>query len=164
MEQKHVGSNAPVIPESSNCSENPNGSAPEVCYSHNNEVFNEDFQIVLDEFADTAEVGQAVTYWQGKPVRFKHANFLCIDQLIENMQGSAWDESPEGFGEDYLDDLSDEKKAELNTLILSFLDANAAQPTFYSVIDIEQIDGWWDGEDVTRIPMMTATEVSNLID
>lgn len=136
----------------------------EVCYSYDEELYRSDFQEILDEFADTKEIGEQVTYWQGETSPYTHASFLNIDRLVEDMQEAACDEAYEDLSEGYLDDLTDEAKRELEKLILDFLNKKAAQPTFYSVKNVEPITGWWDGEDVTQIPMMTADEVSNLVD
>lgn len=154
-EQQHVGSNTPETPES---------SEPRICYSHNNELFNDDISFVLDEFADTKEIGEEVTYWQGETSPYTHASFLDIEHLVEDMKERAWDEAYEDLAEAYLDDITDKHKRELTALILDYLNTHLDQPTFYGVKNVEEITGWWDGEDVTQTPMMTADEVSNLVD
>lgn len=170
-EQQHVGYNPDAddalnkeIRVYDSTPETPKSSEPRICYSHNNELFNDDISFVLDEFTDTKEIGEEVTYWQGETSPYTHASFLDIEQLVDNMRECAWDEAYEDLAEAYLDDMTDKHKRELSALILNYLNTHLDQPTFYGVKNIEEITGWWDGEDVTQTPMMTADEVSNLVD
>lgn len=136
----------------------------EKCYSTDEEVYHKDYEAVLEHFAECAEIGEKVSYFEGEVVQGDHSSYLTSCwSLIENMQETASEEAGE-FSDGYLEDLSQEKQEELRLQVLDWLEKNAKQPNFFGVKNVQAIKGWWNGEDVQSIPMLTERETKNLID
>lgn len=135
----------------------------EKCYSLNGEDYRSDIEDIFDDIKCEHEVGDEVSYFEAETKKQTHQDFLIIDRLIEDMQEQAYGVAPE-YADDYLDDLSNEKKMELQELVLKWLNDNAKQPTFFMCENPEEIKGWWNGEEIQSTPMLSESEARNLID
>ena len=61
---------------------------------------------------------------------FSHKDFMDVEYLIEIMQESAYSEAGE-YAEDYLEDLTKEKKEELQKILIEWFTNNAKELRFY---------------------------------
>ena len=104
------------------------------CYSLGAEIFQDSTSegIIFDNDLQEGDV-----FYQGEAIYPLPSNFFCIDSLIEYMQENAYDNHSE-FAEDYLQDLSDEKVKELETLISEWLDKNV-NVSFYTVNNVKKL-------------------------
>ena len=80
--------------------------------------------------------GDTVTLVEGDEVPADHSQFVNGDRLIEELQERAYDEYGE-YAEDYLVDVGD--VAELEALIVGWLNEHAKPPTFYRVDNMREI-------------------------
>lgn len=111
-------------------------------YSLNNEEYR--FGSVHDAIDDAVSDGQVqqgdlVTVYEGEPVPATVKIRSCW--LIEQMQEQVYEECGE-FGEGFLEDVTSEQEAELQTgldsLIENWLDAHNLHPTCYTVTNISE--------------------------
>lgn len=119
--------------------------------------FSEELVDVYDFFLeDETVIGAEVKYWEGTVCNNTHETMLkgnksrAIIHFLEGLQEDAY-ELPVGvFNEGYLDDLlrSAPNIAELETIIIEWLDENANQPKLMTVCDEKEITGTWDGEEI----------------
>lgn len=106
-------------------------------YSTDKEAFH-DYDHIMDELRDDYESGSKVKIYTGKPERFTHASFVNGNLIVERFMEQAYDDGGE-WAEGYLQDLSDEKVNELESVIIAWLEKNAKKPNFYRVEDIEEV-------------------------
>lgn len=120
----------------------------EYCYSIDEEYFRSELGEVICDLDDGEN-----SYYRGVPVPRKHSDYLNVDRIIEDMQEAAYESMPEDLAADYLvDDLSDDKLKELDTLITNWFNDNAPQPTFYHVEEIEEITVFIKGGEIVEPP------------
>lgn len=103
-------------------------------YSLNEEDF-----FSLDEILDKLEDedGDDATHvYKGTCVHYKHSDFFSADDIIEEMTDRAYQEGDD-FSDNYCSELElKEHKEKLTKIVLEYLDANVAQPSFYTVKDV----------------------------
>lgn len=93
----------------------------------------------IDYIKDTLEEYPELDYiYEGEKELYTHKDFLCIPNIICDMQEYAYEEAPE-WSDGYLEDLTSKDKEELKYIILNYLEANVSQPTFYRVKNIKEI-------------------------
>lgn len=91
-----------------------------------------------DMTAEQAEETEVLTLYSGEEVLQKFDFFLSVDWLIEDMQNRAYDMCGEG-AKDYLDDVTEEQKKQLNDLINKWADDNGIAPNFFMIENIREI-------------------------
>ena len=72
------------------------------------------------------------TIYKAQKKEHTHNDFICLDDLIDNMKDRADDVAGE-WAESYLNDLNKDKKIELEKLIINWLDNNISKPSFFTV-------------------------------
>lgn len=104
----------------------------EQVYSTNNEEYldYEDLMYKLQECCGYT-IGESVEVWEADKKEFLHADFVDINDLIENMQSHAVDECGE-FAEEYLNELNKMQKLDLHVHISEWFNKNA-KIDFYGV-------------------------------
>lgn len=103
----------------------------EYAYSLNEEDF-----FSLDEILDKLkyeDVEDATHVYKWACVYYKHADFFNVDDIIEGMTDRArWE--GDDFSDNYCSELElKDHKEKLTKIVLEYLDANVAQPSFYTV-------------------------------
>jgi len=108
----------------------------EYAYSTNEEDFKTSCEIIddLDENPDVEVI------YAGEKVLYTHLSFVSSDNLLENMANNAYEygEYAESYSSE-LDSLEKEHKDNLDKLIAEYLDNNLAQPTFFTVKNVNKI-------------------------
>ncbi len=89
---------------------------------------------ILD-FLDKEDSKQVV--YVGECIYKKHEDFISADDIIEMAKDRAYEDNE--YAEYYLDDITKEKKEELNKLIIDWFNNNAEQPTFFTVKNVDEI-------------------------
>lgn len=118
-------------------------TTPQYVYSHNGEdswVEDEDSAVDSAMF-EKGEVTDAVKIYRGEAHGYTHDTF-AFDigaDIQEILQEAAHGEGSE-FAEDYLEDLSKEQLDDLTRIVTEWLNKNAAQPTFFSVRNVESYE------------------------
>ncbi|MCB1723256.1 MAG: hypothetical protein KDJ39_06130 [Gammaproteobacteria bacterium] len=110
----------------------------ETVYSHDGEEYG-DYDTALFraiDGPDEVKVGDTVTLFEGEAVTAMHQMFVNVDRLIEEIQERAMDDYDD-YADRYLTDIED--ASELETLIVDWLNKNAAAPTFYTVQNVREI-------------------------
>ena len=110
----------------------------ETVYSHDGEEYG-DYDTALFraiDGPDEVKVGDTVTLFEGEAVTAMHQMFVNVDRLIEEIQERAMDDYDD-YVDRYLTDIED--ASELETLIVDWLNKNAAAPTFYTVQNVREI-------------------------
>ena len=95
--------------------------------------FDEVEQILKYEFGP----GEHVVYC-GIRHRAKHSDFIFVNNILDQIKESAWNEHEE-FAEGYLENLKSSDMAELGEIIADFLTERTGEPSFYSVYGIKRI-------------------------
>jgi len=109
------------------------------CYSLNNEDFTTgEAADALDDLDGQGELEESREYYLGVSVAPKPSSFFDFEDMIDRMQALAFDHNGE-HAESYLGshDLPDAKRAELKTMIETWLDANVT-PAFYKVTQVQR--------------------------
>lgn len=110
-------------------------------FSTVNEYFDYDDEreCLRDKFSACDE--KAVTIYSAESVECKLSDFLYLPGLIESIQDQAYEEVDE-LAEGYLDDITIDQQADLESMIKSTLDEWADkhrhQPRFYRVINVTE--------------------------
>ena len=120
-------------------------------YSYNEEEYHSYYSDILDHFNDHYEIGDKVEFWKGDTVQCGHERFIEPYILIEDMQDRAHEEVGE-FADGYLNEVTEKQLHELKQLVAGYLDKNLAKHSFFTVKNVEKVEGWWDGEDVQFTP------------
>lgn len=81
---------------------------------------------------------RVITLYKGVKRKQKFSDFLSVDWLIDEMAEWAYDNSGE-FAEDYLDDVTDDQKQELESLICKWAEKHNIAPSFSMIKDIKKI-------------------------
>ncbi len=79
---------------------------------------------LMDELRESHNDGEEVEVWEADKVISKHADFIHADGLIYDMQANAMDECGE-VAEEYLDDLTEEQKIDLELNIEEWFNKNS---------------------------------------
>ena len=74
---------------------------------------------------------------RGVPKKLKHFDFISGGRIIESIQENCWDERGE-YAEDYLNDLTDADKTELEDRIANWLEEKVGEIKFFGVEDVEE--------------------------
>ena len=115
-------------------------TTPKYVYSHNGEdswVEDEDSAVDSAMFAKGEETG-TVKIYRGEAQKYTHDTFAF--DIGADIQEAVWAAAQgEGgeFAEDYLEDLSKEQLGDLTRIVIEWLNKNAAQPTFFSVKNVQ---------------------------
>jgi len=96
--------------------------------------------MILDEMSneEVCKV-KSITIYKGikKPQHFKQ--FLCVDWLLDQMSESAYDEGGD-WAEDYLDNVTESEKRELEDVIISWAERNNISPSWFMIEDIAEVE------------------------
>ena len=119
-------------------------NTPEYVYSHNGEdswVKDEDSAVDSAIFFKDGEKPVTVKIYRGEAEPYTHDTFAFHigENILELLQEAAHGEGGE-FAEDYLEDLSKEQLDDLTLIVTEWLNKNAAQPTFFSVKNVESYE------------------------
>lgn len=104
----------------------------EMVFSLDGERYYDDADYIEGEIDDETQ-----TIYVGQKEVKTHSLYISIDNLIEEMKDSAYQDADE-FAEDYLNDIK-EHKENIEKLILEYMDKNVSQPTFWSVKGVKEI-------------------------
>lgn len=129
-------------------------------YSYDDYYWSKDYEEIRQYWEDSVEVGEPITLSVGDSHGYGHERFLTKWDIPELMQEQAYSEADE-WSEGYLSDLTEKHCEQLLDLVCDFLNKNVKAPQFYTVINIEEQAGWWDGQDITFTPMMSKEEMEN---
>ena len=113
-------------------------SAIEDEWSNSDQSIEEVAQMILDDMDDIERSeAKVITIYKGvkKPQHFNQ--FLSVDQLLEQMSEHAYEEGGE-WAEDYLCDVTDSQKKELENVIVSWASRNNISPSWFMIEDIEE--------------------------
>lgn len=111
-------------------------------YSLNNEEFS-DYDSIVDELLNEYLPGTKVTIYEGDPVQRKHSDFIWCSSIIDDMIERAYedaDDHADGYLLEFRNVEGFEKIKELNSVISEWFDKNAAQPKFYAVKNVKEIE------------------------
>lgn len=118
-------------------------TTPKYVYSHNGEdswVEHEDSAVDSAMFVKGEETG-TVKIYRGEAQKYTHDAFAFdIGAEIQEMVWAAAQGEGGEFAEDYLEDLSKEQLDDLTLIVTEWLNKNAAQPTFFSVKNVESYE------------------------
>jgi len=96
-----------------------------------------DYETTMEILRDYHNIGESVEVWEADKKEWVHADFIDVDELIENMQTVAMDECGE-VAEEYLNELSKIRKLELELHIEEWFEDNA-KVNFYGVENEKKI-------------------------
>ena len=83
-----------------------------------------DYDDLMSDLRDIFDIGREVEVWEADKVEWNHTDFINVDDLIYGMQDNAADKCGE-VAEEYLNDLTDEKKDDLKNHIAEWFETNA---------------------------------------
>ena len=108
--------------------------------STNGEIFNgEEFDTKKEAIESMiSEVGHGGHFWVGRIVELITGSFVDCESMIEDAVCQAEERVGE-VAEDWLSNMTEEQKSELNQLIIKWLDDKGFKPTFYAIADSEEI-------------------------
>lgn len=87
-----------------------------------------------DELKDV----QKVNMYEGELESKSFIDYLCVDSILERMQEWAYDDVGD-FASDYLDDVTDEMKEELDVLICAWANKHDISPKFFHVGNVKEV-------------------------
>lgn len=90
-----------------------------------------------DELGETPDTKDTIVSFAVGQAIYSGA-FFDVETLIEQSQEMAWDEGGE-FAQDYLDDVTDEHKEELEDLVQNWFVRHDYLPSFFKIYDIDVI-------------------------
>ena len=110
------------------------------CYSNNNEYYEEiDKEEFISNLESDYEKGEEIHFYEADVKRLNHSDFVnCADSVIQTIQYCAY-ENVGDYSEDYLCDVSDKAKAELNSLISGWLEHHFLAPTSFKAVNVKEI-------------------------
>lgn len=83
-----------------------------------------DYEDLMNDLKEHYNIGESVEVWEADKVELKHFHYIYAKDLIDAMQTRAMDDCGE-IAEEYLNDLEDWKKAELEQHIAEWFDKNS---------------------------------------
>jgi len=89
------------------------------------------YEDLMNDLREYFNVGESVEIWEADKIEWNHSDFIDVDDLIGNMKSSAMDECGE-VAEEYLNDLTEDKKDDLKKHISNWFYVNA-KLNFYGV-------------------------------
>lgn len=89
------------------------------------------YEAMMCELRDYQNKGESVEVWEADKKEFMHTDFINVNDVIDNMQYLAMDECGEA-AEEYLNELTEEQKANLEKHIAKWFNKNA-KINFYGV-------------------------------
>lgn len=103
----------------------------------------EDPNEVIRQFLDGLESEdlkdvQKVNMYEGELESKSFIDYLCVDYILERMQEWAYDDVGD-FSSDYLDDVTDEMKEELDVLICGWANKHNLSPKFFHVENVKEV-------------------------
>lgn len=99
---------------------------------------NETHYYDYDEIATIMQnEGESDFVYMGDKITQEHSKFLDVDCIFEEMQDKACELGE--WAENYLEDVSKEKKKELHDLVLDWFNKNISSPSFFLVENIQKI-------------------------
>lgn len=114
-------------------------SAVEDDWSSSDEAIEEVAQQKWDDLTDDERPeDRVIELYKGVKEPQKFANFLNVDRIVDDMGEVAYDECGE-WAEDYLDDVTEDQKNELEALICQWADKHGLKPTWFMIENIETI-------------------------
>ena len=110
------------------------------CYSENEYYFQEiDKEYFISNLESDYSEGEEIHFFEGDVKRLNHSDFVnCADEVIEIIKDCAFENAGDN-SENYLCDVSDKAKAELNSLISGWLEHHFLAPTFFIVNNVKTI-------------------------
>lgn len=106
-------------------------------FSINNENYYDDIQYVLECFKENLELKEI---YVAEKIEIFHKDVLNesnITSLQETLEDNAIDLSE--YGDNYLNDLNEIKRKELQEVILNWMNNNLTQPQWFNVKNIKKI-------------------------
>ena len=103
----------------------------------------EDRYVVVRQFLDNLEDAELKTttkvpLYVGTLETKYFSDYLCVDSILERMQEWAYDDVDE-FASEYLDDVTQGQKDELEQLISDWANKHNIFPKFFSVGNVKEI-------------------------
>jgi hypothetical protein len=92
-------------------------------------------EIEEEDFSETKKRGY---FWVGQCFHFSAGEFFNADNIIDNAWELADGEAGE-FAEDYLQDVTQEQKDELDNLLMSWVIKHNLEPRFYRIKNSEKV-------------------------
>ncbi|QFR59827.1 hypothetical protein VOWphi5012_043 [Vibrio phage phi50-12] len=108
---------------------------------HNEVYFNakEVAQQILDDMGEEERKNtKEVKLYKGIVKEQSFAQFLCVDQFLEQMSESAYETGGE-WAEDYLDNVTESQKEDLVKVILAWSEKHNIKPSWFMVEEIEEV-------------------------
>ncbi len=96
-------------------------------------------EYIADNTGGDFNVGDTLTVFEGDKIPYKFNDLLCVNSIIEDIQGRAYDNVGE-HAEGFLDDVTDVQKTELGVIINLWAKKHGIEPNFYSVNNIKEIE------------------------
>lgn len=81
---------------------------------------------------------QKVNMYQGELEPKSFNDYLCVDSILERIQEWAYDDVGD-FASDYLDNVTDEMKEELDVLICAWANKHNISPSFSPVRNVKEV-------------------------
>lgn len=106
-------------------------------------------QCLEDLSLDELKIVKTVTLYKGVKQEQTFKDFLDVDWLLENMHERAYDDNE--FAEDYLYNVTEEQKAELESLICEWASKHNIAPNFFLINKVEEIEVEVDQQIVDEI-------------
>ena len=98
-------------------------------FSTNQENYSDDIDWILYQFEEDTEIDSV---YVAERVTVTHKDIFNINHLIDNLEDSAYELCDE-WSDNYLKDLTTDKKKEFEDLILNWMDKNLSQPNWFTV-------------------------------
>lgn len=103
----------------------------------------ESIEVVAENFLEGMTIDELKTVktlilYKGVNKAQKFEDFLCVDSILEQMHERAYDVNE--FAEDYLYDVTDQQKKELENLIIGWADKHNISPRFSLIENVEKVE------------------------
>lgn len=111
-----------------------------IAYSLDNERYF-DIQDILEMINELTSEYKQLEHsfiYIGDKIELFHKDFFNVDNLVESITDAAYEES-EDYSDNYISQFTDEKKKDLSSLVLKFLNENINQPDFFHIENIKQL-------------------------
>ena len=98
-------------------------------FSTNQENYSDDIDWILHQFEEDPEIDSV---YVAERVEVLHKDIFNINHLIDNLEDTAYELCDE-WSDNYLKDLTTDKKKEFEDLILNWMNINLSQPNWFTV-------------------------------
>lgn len=95
-------------------------------------------QFLEDKDYQDVDKIQKVNMYEGELEPKSFVDYLCVDSILERMQEWAYDDVGD-FARDYLDDVTDEMKEELDVIICAWANKHNLSPKFFHVRNVKEV-------------------------